>query len=741
MNASIKCLLFDLYTTPTPSIIPDTEAAAFRQWLENQQFDKLGESLSMRCTAVVQELHILCNFDYLYHNLLAYCNKADLHINRYEASTEHIFASLLETIALYLHFPSNEGQFTEDITSINHTVKEKIKRLLDLKTTIPQKNAEYARIYNELDTPDIEKAPQLLYEILLAENELRQFLFANTDIPLCYLLYFIALDEFGHFTPIVRQAAMYGLRHAQNDFLWQKFVSLRSDYFKIYPVYIPVLPDITVHEFAHSIGKALRFLDAEYDTKTVFEIAHAIFETIPDCHKFLYHYPLTVSNAPGTALLSHQWTSCAYRSFHDIQDKNHTIKRFIEILDYTLPNSRGIPSILFKDKELALPFVRREYLRSTGVDNEAELRLRSVIDPYFPPKFVHTQNPRKARDLVSNYLTFLELYAQGENTIVSPQGHSITRDDIAMMIERHFDLSAITAENILHAQIMLWYIEPIQSIFNISEATEETLAAINEYIESIYGKPLSIEAAKEKALEVIAQENEHITALNHELDGNTKDLWQPLQEGSYQWNKLYSILVRRFTHRDTLTLWELKGILYDMREEKRPKPFYYPVTAAIGKAIQKTISKALRSYEKTHPQFIKVRKWLYNYLYAKLDHAEKNLDVCGWKEYSGVCLRRDRNCCSIPFSSPCLTPTGCNSKALACKFWLCSAARSRLAATKKGRQLFAKRRLYSYWCQTFNIPLKVRCSMLNSFDDKAKEPLADISAPDWFDVPLTPYSN
>jgi hypothetical protein len=139
--------------------------------------------------------------------------------------------------------------------------------------------------------------------------------------------------------------------------------------------------------------------------------------------------------------------------------------------------------------------------------------------------------------------------------------------------------------------------------------------------------------------------------------------------------------------------------------------------------------------------FINARKWLYDYFYQKLDDAEKSLDICGWREHHGECLRRDRNCCTIPHTNPCLTATGCNSKALACKFWLCSAARSRLAAAKQGRRLLSQRRLYSYWCQALNIPLKVRCSRLNAFDDKAPEPFVDVSAPDWFDKPLAPAAN
>jgi len=654
-----------------------TETDKFRGWFEKQSIEKLGESITVRCLTLIRRFPELCGFDYLYNNFLKLCGKANLYLNSHNTVTEHIFAELIETTAIYMSFPSNEEDFTKKIKTLENSVKEKIKFFMNEKLTLPEKDAEYFRLFFENDSINNENSIQLLFEILFTEKELSQFLFANIDIPLCYLIYFIALDEYGHFTPIVRQASINSLRYAKEDYLWKKFLELRSDYFKIHPFYAPIIMDVTVYELSHSICKALRFLEAEYEYKTILEISNAIFETMPNYRKFLYNFSLTISNANADAVLSNQWASLAFRTFHDISDKSNTVKRFIEILDYSLPNSRGIPAVLFKYKELVLPFIRREYLRYKYVDNEAEIRLRSVIDQYYPPK----------------------------------------------------------EENKLYAKIMHCYIEPIQSIFNISEANEETLFRINEYIESIYGKQLSMEAAKEKALELIAYENKNIKSMNRELDGDTENLWQLLEEGSYQWDKLYSILIRQYTQRNTLTLWELRGILYDMRK-KHSKPFYYPVTDAIGNFFQRTISKILRAYEKNHPNFIKTRKWLYDYFYDKLDATEKKLDVCGWKEYNGECLRRDRICCKIPYTSPCFTETACNSKSLSCKFWLCTAALSHLASIKKGRSLLTKRRLYSYWCIAFNIPLRSRCSKINSFDDKAKEPLVDVSKSDWFDFSL-----
>ena len=146
--------------------------------------------------------------------------------------------------------------------------------------------------------------------------------------------------------------------------------------------------------------------------------------------------------------------------------------------------------------------------------------------------------------------------------------------------------------------------------------------------------------------------------------------------------------------------------------------------------------RAVTAIEKDYPAFKKVREKLYDYFFNRLDKAEKALDVCGRREQGGECLRRDRQCCTIPFSCPDLTAAACSLKALSCKFWLCSAARARLAATRRGRSFLAKRRRYSFWCRALNIPLKIRCSRRDSFNDKSPRPFADTSDSDWFDKPL-----
>jgi len=742
INEALKVVLDGLYadgawqSTAQSDFCDSSVAVMFGGWLRGHSLSELGESLAVRCLTLICRFPGLGDYGYLCREFLLFMNMADLRLNPDSVLADRIFASLIEALSCYVQFAVSEEAFASDFALIEQTIGDKIKKIQETKNGLPNKNTEYAKLFHEHDQKYHERGPQLLIEIILAEKELRQFLFAGTDVPICYLIYFIALDEAGHFSPIVRQEAINSLRCADEKFLWEKCMKLRGDFFAVHQAAVPILQDSTVFEFAYSICKALYLLGAECEYSTVKEIADAVLETMAEGRDFLYQYPLKISNEGGELILSHQWPSLAYRSMRNI--KNNTEKRIITILDYTPPNSRGLPAALFKNKCLALLFIKREYLRHCGTNNEAELRLRLAADalPAFAvPPFVRTQNIAKAKDLIATYMSFLDLYTQNEETHVSQGGQGITRSDITLMLEKHFDLSALTAESLLYAKIMLWYIEPMLSIFRISEANEAALARINEYIEVVYGKPLKQEAAREKAIAVITGENDTITAMNRGLNAETESLWPLLEEGSPQWNRLYDLLVKRYAHRNTLNIWELRGVLYDMQDHC-PVPFYFPASAALAKHSQRFISKALQTLEDDFPKLKKVRQRLYDFFYKQLDKGENSLDACGWKENGGECLRRDRQCCSVPYPNECFTGVMCNLKALSCKFWLCSAARARLAATRGGRRFLAKRRRYAYWCQALNIPLKIRCSRRASFDDTAKEPFVDLSSRDWFNYPL-----
>jgi len=698
------------------------EDGEFREWLCSRSLVAHGEGPAVRALERVRRCPELGDASFLSCEFLLLLNTVDLCLNPPDPAVEHIFSALVETIPNYGQFPADEGEFNGAFSLIENEVHQKISAIKEKKEGLPLKHLEYQRMSLEWEGGFAVHGPQLLFDIVLTENEIRQFLFAGVGIPLCYLLYFIALDEAGHFSPLVRQSAVRALRDAPESYLWEKFQSLRTDFLSAYPVVVPVLPDANIEEFARSMEKALLLLGRDYDHNVLLYIARDVLETMPDSRAFLHSFPLAVSAVHGDEVLAHQWYALRLRTYRSQRD-GLADKRFVEVMDYSLPNSRGIPADLFRDKDLALPFIRREYLRSRNIDTEAEIRLRSVCDVFVPPSFVRTKSIAKAKDLILVYLPYLTMYVDG-GTAQNEHDSRMSRDDIALLLDRDFDLCALTPESLLHAKIMLWYVEPIHDLFKIGEADEAALSHINNYVEGIYGKPLSADEAAEKARAVIARENESCDLLH---------------EGTPQWMRLFNILVRRYTKRNTLTLWEMRGALYDMRK-KQSKPFFYPITSAIGEKAQGKLSQVLRDFEKDYKWFKKIRESLYKHFYNRLDKLETAIDVCGWKEFEGRCLRLDRQCCSISTVCKDLTENKCGLKALTCKFWLCPAAQARAASTWKGRRLLAMRKRFSFWCRALNVPLKIRCSFLNSFDDKAPEPHVDSTSADWYDRPMTAYS-
>jgi hypothetical protein len=649
INIVLKYLLSCAYESPGDiPIIVDAFSrfnadSVFRDWFCSASIVQLGESLTVRALAFVRLFPELGNIDLLSRDFFFFFYRNDLYLNLLDLPYENVFCAILETISCYVQFPENEDEFHETFNLIEHEVRQKIETLKDKKESLLFKDFEYQRIVYEQGAEYSERGAALLFEILLTETELRQFIFAGTGIPLCYFVYFIALDEVGHFSPVVRQAAAFALYNARERFMWEKFNAMRGDFFNAHCAAAPIVIDTSVQEFAYSIEKALCLLGYEFEHSAIVEIARDVFDTMRDSRTSLHNFPLKISKTRGDELLTQLWYTVRLRTYWK-QDGTGT-KRILEIVDYTTPNSRGIPAVLFKDKNLAVPFIQREYLCSRNIVNEAKIRLRCNT-PFIPPAFVKRNgNIERAKDLVLTFMDFLEMYAQGDDTFTSDSGGKLNREDIALMLEQHFDLSALTVESLLHAKIMLWYIEPTHSIFKIDDGA---LARINEYIEGIYGKPLSAEEAVEKVRAVINAENEKIAEMNSGLAD--EEAWPLLQEGKPQWARLFNILVQHYTRRNTLTLWELRGVLYDMREKPR-KPFYYPVANAIGSKVKGTLSRVLR-------------EWLYDGIYKSLDNAETKIDVCGGREFGGKCLRLDRQCCSIP--SPCAELTGkkCGLRAL-----------------------------------------------------------------------------
>ena len=743
INESLKTLIDKLHAeesenhkTETSPFTPQ-EAQAFCGWLYSKPLSETGESLAVRSLEIIRRFPEMINVDFLCSEFLLYMDKTDQHINSPNPAAENIFCSLIETISCCTQYPENENDYNENIKMIEKEVTTKIETMKDKKIKLPQKTNEYMRLFYNYDTEYPKKGTELLLEILLAEKELRQFLFAGLGIPISYLIYFIVLDERRHFYPIIKQAAMLALSSRQENYLWKKLNEMRGGLLINKTAYAPIIKEATVTEFSHSICKAMRILNEEYDYSIIKETAHAVLETMPNSRMFLHEYPLKITTDSGGEALTFYQYSLSFQTMY-LSPDGAPVMRFTNLEDYTIPNNRGIPAALFRSKEIALPFIHRENMRYSGIENEAEIRLkylnwRSNFEAANNvPPFVRAASVQKAEKLIETYMMFLEMYVQSEDIFTSQGGQKISRDDITFFLEKNFDLSALTADSLLNAKINLFFLKPLYSIFKQGNEDEETLAGINKYIESIYGKPLCAQEADEKARDIINKENERITAMNKDIDNETGILFPLIMENSFIWTKLYNILIKKYKKRNTLLLWEYRGILNDMKERPK-KPFFYAALNTTGKYVKNKMLNTVKAFEKDYKWFKKARMWIYNYIYAKLDRAEKKLDICGWIEQNGECLRKDRQCCTTTLPCGYISEKGCRIKSLSCKFCLCYAARAKAVTYYQGRRFLEKRRLYSFWCQALNIPLKIRCSQHDSFDEKAKELYVDVTADNWFD--------
>ena len=743
INESLKTIINELYAeeskgskTETNPFTPQ-EAQTFCSWLYSRPLFETGESIAVRSLEIIRRFPEMIDIDFLCSEFMFYIDKTDLHINRSNPAAENIFYSLIETMACCTSYPVNENDFNESMKKIEKEVIEKIETINDKKLKLPEKSDEYLNLFYNQDTEYPEKGNELLMEILLAEKELRQFLFTGLGISVSYFIYFIAIDERGHFSPVVKQAAMLALNFNHDNYLWKKLKEMRSDLFTEKTATAPVIKDASVIEFTHSICKAMRILNEEYDYSLIKETAFAVLETMPNGRAFLHEYPLKITAKAGDDLLTFYRYSLIFKTMFAPPD-GAAVKRYVKMEDHTAPNSRGLPAALFRTKEIALPFIHRESMRYMRIENEAEIRIRylnwrSTYDEVnAAPLFVRAVTAEKARKLIETYMMFLEMYVQNEDMFTSQGGRSINREDIAFFLEKNFNLSALNADSLLSAKINLFFLEPVYSIFKPGNGDEETLAGINSYIESIYGKPLTKHEADEKARDTINKENERITAMNKTIDDKTGILFPLLTENTYKWERLYNILTEGYTRRNTLLFWEYRGVLKDIKERPQ-KPFYYQILKNSGKFIKNKMLNTVKAFEKDYKWFKKVRVWVYNYIYRKLDRTERKLDICGWTEQNGECLRKDRQCCISTIPCGYMSEKGCRVKALSCKFWLCSAAQAKAASHKNGRRFLEKRKRYNFWCQALNIPLKIRCSQLDSFDEKAKEIYVDITADNWYD--------
>jgi hypothetical protein len=139
--------------------------------------------------------------------------------------------------------------------------------------------------------------------------------------------------------------------------------------------------------------------------------------------------------------------------------------------------------------------------------------------------------------------------------------------------------------------------------------------------------------------------------------------------------------------------------------------------------------------------FVLIQKWIYSYLYRRLDVMQQELDLCGWKEMHGACRRNSEPCCSSGDKCNYLGEKGCTVEALACKMWLCgkSLEYARLLEADKNHPQHKKclkyqrmRRKYDEISRALNIRFKGRASKEDCFNP-AHHGYQNTSIDHWFD--------
>ncbi|AEF81488.1 leucine Rich Repeat domain protein [Leadbettera azotonutricia ZAS-9] len=123
--------------------------------------------------------------------------------------------------------------------------------------------------------------------------------------------------------------------------------------------------------------------------------------------------------------------------------------------------------------------------------------------------------------------------------------------------------------------------------------------------------------------------------------------------------------------------------------------------------------------------FVLFQKWIYSYMYRRLDAMQQELDLCGWRELAGACRRNSEPCCTSGGKCGYLGDKGCTEEALACKMWLCrkSLEYMRLLEADKNHPLHKKclkyqrmRRKYDELSRALDIRFKGRASKEDCFN-------------------------
>ncbi len=248
----------------------------------------------------------------------------------------------------------------------------------------------------------------------------------------------------------------------------------------------------------------------------------ALCEQLPDAIQFFQQYPLKVMpRAMRNRLASYReqgynlnyWTR--YTPPKDVA--GNVKERYIEIEDFTRPNSMGIVYNLFVDPLLLIPVIYHEYQHYKGIKNEAHVWLK---EQYFLRHLIAAYAPNDENQLQA-YLNYFS-------------GSFFRIQDLLSLSLLKTDFS-----------------DPPQ------------LQVFNAMITHFYGKQLNGNEAHAYALRQIDYENRNIYFNNVALRWDPIKKFPQFAEPKTDWETqlLTSIIKARKSQRNTITIQEVNQIL------------------------------------------------------------------------------------------------------------------------------------------------------------------------------------
>ena len=350
-------------------------------------------------------------------------------------------------------------------------------------------------------------------------------------LPFNYIIHIIS-DSQTRYARFIRQGAIMGMidflvKHKEHEYVkpyFEQMISARAqmissdEKMSFFEVRVP--KSCTIKEYADILNEVLHCVNPSITYCDTFKLMTIAEKEIPGIMDLLVNYPLRLIDT-GNEIIEGFYSFEPYRhvmwyQYTPPMDTGKVTKRYHEVLDMTVPNSSGLNVRLFTDPYAAIPVMFHEYCHYMEDPNEASVFLRTyVFSKLFYQKY-RDANPE-------NDTTFVTLYRLFGNQI-SPN----------------------------------------------------TMEQFNELILKYYGKPLSIQEAREKSQKEIQIKNNNVNwhNINEKWCPEIKYPFLNKEEDEINAKMIAEIIIRYSLVPKTITKKEFSAILKNymptnrnMREE------------------------------------------------------------------------------------------------------------------------------------------------------------------------------